>query len=121
MAPTEPDIEQTNPPLPETAETETGPSGGVPHGLITSSRRFFTALCHGIPLELAHVVDPHIKKQILKEFRDRTKDSPAPKDQVPVMLELLARNFPALKQGTQAWMQARAHFFECVGLWGRFG
>jgi hypothetical protein len=89
--------------------------------ILSGVRTVASGIMHGIPVELAFIVTPEKKKEILGEFYARTKTMPRIADQVRVMLELLDKNFPDLEEHSIRWLSVRSHFFGCVGLWGKAG
>lgn len=102
----------------ETAE-EKKHSSSVVASKLSNLRTVLTGIWYGIPIELAFTIDPTTKKALLEEFYQRTTGVSIIGQNVSVMLELLERHFPKLEKHSTQWIDVRAHFFGCVGLWGR--
>lgn len=115
----EPLPESTDDPRLDTAGEKTHSQSVLESGL-SAVRTVLAGLWHGIPIELAFVVAPEKKIALLDEFNLQAKNAPI-KKQVSAMLRLLDKYFPELEVHSTKWMSVCAHFFGCVGLWGKFG
>ncbi len=83
-----------------------------------------TALWHGIPVELAFSLSPGKQKAVMAEYKTRLTaigDPEIIRNQVKAMLATLAAQFPELEEHSTPWMKIRYHFFNKLGLWGKFG